>query len=66
MQVVVITGMEDLNWEVFVINDDRMKNAFVIPGGKVFVFRYTYIHIYIGSVPRLTNPQQWHPSHLPQ
>ena len=32
--------MEDLNWEVYVIKDDSQKNAFVIPGGKVFVFRY--------------------------
>ncbi|GIZ44876.1 hypothetical protein CKM354_000806200 [Cercospora kikuchii] len=31
-------GLEDEEWEVHVINDD-MKNAFVVPGGKVFVFR---------------------------
>lgn len=30
--------MEDLNWEVYVIDDPTQKNAFVIPGGKVFVF----------------------------
>ena len=32
------SGLEGEDWEVHVINDD-MKNAFVIPGGKVFVFR---------------------------
>lgn len=32
------SGLENEKWEVHVI-DDNMKNAFVIPGGKVFVFR---------------------------
>ena len=32
------SGLEGENWEIHVI-DDPMKNAFVIPGGKVFVFR---------------------------
>ena len=32
------TGLQSADWEVHVIDDD-MKNAFVIPGGKVFVFR---------------------------
>ncbi|KAK3110309.1 metalloendopeptidase [Teratosphaeriaceae sp. CCFEE 6253] len=32
------SGLEGEAWEVHVI-DDPMKNAFVIPGGKVFVFR---------------------------
>ena len=31
------SGLEDEQWEVHVI-EDPMKNAFVIPGGKVFVF----------------------------
>ncbi|KAK2755777.1 putative secondary metabolism biosynthetic enzyme [Arachnomyces sp. PD_36] len=26
------------DWEVHVIKDDQMRNAFVLPGGKVFVF----------------------------
>ncbi|KAN0065064.1 metalloendopeptidase [Thecaphora frezii] len=26
------------DWEVFVINDPDQKNAFVLPGGKIFVF----------------------------
>ncbi|KDN41443.1 hypothetical protein K437DRAFT_226755 [Tilletiaria anomala UBC 951] len=26
------------DWEVFVIHDDSEKNAFVLPGGKIFVF----------------------------
>ncbi|KAF2864740.1 peptidase family M48-domain-containing protein [Massariosphaeria phaeospora] len=30
-------GLEDVNWEVFVI-DSPEQNAFVVPGGKVFVF----------------------------
>ncbi|KAK0882810.1 metalloendopeptidase [Friedmanniomyces endolithicus] len=32
------SGLEGEAWEVHVI-DDAMQNAFVIPGGKVFVFR---------------------------
>lgn len=32
------SGLGGEEWEVHVIDDD-MKNAFVIPGGKVFVFR---------------------------
>ena len=32
------SGLEGEAWEIHVI-DDPMKNAFVIPGGKVFVFR---------------------------
>ena len=30
---------DDINWEVNVINGDFPPNAFVLPGGKVFVFR---------------------------
>ncbi|KAI5821043.1 peptidase family M48-domain-containing protein [Pyronema omphalodes] len=32
------SGLQDLDWEVHVIADNSIKNAFVIPGGKVFVF----------------------------
>lgn len=32
------SGLDGETWEVSVI-DDSLKNAFVIPGGKVFVFR---------------------------
>ena len=32
------SGLSGEEWEIHVIDDD-MKNAFVIPGGKVFVFR---------------------------
>lgn len=32
------SGLEGDQWEIHVIDDDT-KNAFVIPGGKVFVFR---------------------------
>ena len=31
-------GLEGQEWEVRVIKDDSQKNAFVLPGGKVFVF----------------------------
>ncbi|PWW71859.1 hypothetical protein C7212DRAFT_287477 [Tuber magnatum] len=37
-RLVPVSGLEDLKWEVFVIKDNSIKNAFVIPGGKVFVF----------------------------
>lgn len=26
------------DWKVFVVKDDQQKNAFVVPGGKIFVF----------------------------
>lgn len=31
-------GNKDVEWEVYVIKDDNTKNAFVLPGGKIFVF----------------------------
>ncbi|KAA8907328.1 peptidase family M48-domain-containing protein [Sphaerosporella brunnea] len=37
-RLVPVAGMENLHWEVHVIKEDSIKNAFVIPGGKVFVF----------------------------
>ncbi|KAM0458927.1 hypothetical protein ACHAO4_002315 [Trichoderma viride] len=36
-RLIPVSGMEDLDWEVRVIADSRTANAFVIPGGKVFV-----------------------------
>ncbi|CAG8625420.1 5094_t:CDS:2 [Funneliformis caledonium] len=36
-QIVRVSGMQDLKWEFYVI-DSKEKNAFVLPGGKVFVF----------------------------
>ncbi|CAG8594193.1 8223_t:CDS:2 [Cetraspora pellucida] len=36
-QIIRVSGMEDLKWEVHVI-DSPEKNAFVLPGGKIFVF----------------------------
>ncbi|EON68341.1 hypothetical protein W97_07599 [Coniosporium apollinis CBS 100218] len=36
-RLIPATGLEDSNWEVHVIEDEQ-RNAFVIPGGKVFVF----------------------------
>ncbi|KAH7255590.1 peptidase family M48-domain-containing protein [Fusarium redolens] len=36
-RLIPVSGMTDLNWEIFVIADNRTANAFVLPGGKVFV-----------------------------
>ncbi|KAJ2960304.1 hypothetical protein NQZ79_g4343 [Umbelopsis isabellina] len=36
-RIVQVSGMDDLKWEFHVI-DSPEKNAFVLPGGKVFVF----------------------------
>jgi metalloendopeptidase OMA1, mitochondrial len=36
-RLIPASGLTDQNWEVHVI-DDPQKNAFVVPGGKVFVF----------------------------
>ncbi|KAI9476307.1 MAG: peptidase M48 [Benjaminiella poitrasii] len=36
-RIVQVSGMEDMKWEFYVINSPE-KNAFVLPGGKVFVF----------------------------
>lgn len=37
-RLIPASGLETLNWEIYVIKDDSNINAFVIPGGKVFVF----------------------------
>lgn len=29
---------KDTEWEVYVVDDKKTKNAFVLPGGKIFVF----------------------------
>jgi metalloendopeptidase OMA1, mitochondrial len=36
-RLIPASGLTEQNWEVHVIDSDE-KNAFVIPGGKVFVF----------------------------
>ncbi|KAH8170582.1 peptidase family m48 domain-containing protein [Sarocladium implicatum] len=36
-RLIPYSGIADQDWQVFVIHDDRTANAFVIPGGKVFV-----------------------------
>ncbi|ORY00572.1 hypothetical protein K493DRAFT_312781 [Basidiobolus meristosporus CBS 931.73] len=36
-RIIRVSGMDDLKWEVHVI-DSPERNAFVLPGGKVFVF----------------------------
>jgi len=36
-RLITANGLENVDWEVYVIASDE-KNAFVIPGGKVFVF----------------------------
>jgi metalloendopeptidase OMA1, mitochondrial len=35
-----VTGMEGVDWKVYVINE-KTPNAFVIPGGQIFVFTVT-------------------------
>ncbi|CAJ2502881.1 Uu.00g102750.m01.CDS01 [Anthostomella pinea] len=37
-RLIPVSGMEDAEWEVRVIDDPRTANAFVLPGGKVFVY----------------------------
>ncbi|KAF3058448.1 Mitochondrial metalloendopeptidase OMA1 [Daldinia childiae] len=37
-KLIPVSGMEDSNWEIRVIDDPHTANAFVLPGGKVFVF----------------------------
>ncbi|KAF4982882.1 hypothetical protein FZEAL_1578 [Fusarium zealandicum] len=37
-RLIRVSGMKDLDWEIFVIADNQTRNAFVLPGGKVFVF----------------------------
>lgn len=37
-RLIPAAGLEGQKWEVKVINDPKQANAFVLPGGKVFVF----------------------------
>ncbi|KAK3370208.1 peptidase family M48-domain-containing protein [Podospora didyma] len=37
-KLIPFSGMADESWEIFVIDDPHTANAFVLPGGKVFVF----------------------------
>lgn len=37
-RLIPYSGLEGLDWKVHVIQDDQNANAFVIPGGKVFVY----------------------------
>lgn len=37
-KLIPFSGMRDEKWEIFVIDDPHTANAFVLPGGKVFVF----------------------------
>ena len=37
-RLIPVSGLADEKWEVRVIDDPNQKNAFVMPGGKVFVF----------------------------
>jgi metalloendopeptidase OMA1, mitochondrial len=37
-RLIPVSGMADAEWEVRVIDDPRTANAFVLPGGKVFVY----------------------------
>ncbi|KAI5926997.1 peptidase family M48-domain-containing protein [Camillea tinctor] len=37
-KLIPVSGMADAKWEIRVIEDPHTANAFVLPGGKVFVF----------------------------
>ncbi|KAK0643106.1 peptidase family M48-domain-containing protein [Cercophora newfieldiana] len=37
-KLIPFSGMAGEDWEIFVIEDPHTQNAFVLPGGKVFVF----------------------------
>ncbi|KAH9900136.1 peptidase family M48-domain-containing protein [Xylariomycetidae sp. FL2044] len=37
-RLIPVSGLEDDKWEVWVIDDPHTANAFVLPGGKVFVY----------------------------
>ena len=37
-KLIPASGLQENKWEIYVIDDPSQKNAFVIPGGKVFVF----------------------------
>ncbi|KAM3511842.1 hypothetical protein MY11210_004533 [Beauveria gryllotalpidicola] len=37
-RLIPVSGLADLKWEIYVIADNTQANAFVLPGGKVFVF----------------------------
>ncbi|KAJ3558948.1 hypothetical protein NPX13_g9612 [Xylaria arbuscula] len=37
-RLIPVSGMEDSEWEIRVIDDPHTANAFVLPGGKVFVY----------------------------
>jgi metalloendopeptidase OMA1, mitochondrial len=37
-RLIPVSGMADEEWEIRVIDDPKTANAFVLPGGKVFVF----------------------------
>ncbi|KAJ6779761.1 hypothetical protein PWT90_06293 [Aphanocladium album] len=37
-RLIPVSGLTHLDWEIYVIADDSTPNAFVLPGGKVFVF----------------------------
>ncbi|KAI8074275.1 peptidase family M48-domain-containing protein [Gilbertella persicaria] len=56
-RLVRVSGMDHMKWEFHVV-DSPERNAFVLPGGKVFVFtgilpiasKDTHIHIYIDKL----------------
>ena len=37
-RIVKVAGLDNMDWEVNVIADESEVNAFVLPGGKIFVF----------------------------
>lgn len=46
-RVAVASGVKNYKWEFYLIEDEKTPNAFVLPGGKVFV--YTGILRYMSS-----------------
>ncbi|SPO05798.1 related to OMA1 - metalloendopeptidase of the mitochondrial inner membrane [Cephalotrichum gorgonifer] len=37
-RLIPVSGLEQYDWEIRVIDDPRKANAFILPGGKVFVY----------------------------
>ncbi|PHH62448.1 hypothetical protein CDD81_7095 [Ophiocordyceps australis] len=37
-RLISVSGMDHLDWKITIIDDPKTANAFVLPGGKVFIF----------------------------
>lgn len=38
LRIAVATARSDMTWEFLLVNNDAVKNAFALPGGKIFVY----------------------------